>query len=136
MKCTNCNQIIPDGSRFCNYCGSKVVDFQGEHPIRRTVTIERPTHFFGVMTLYQVMCDGKVVASLRDGETKVLEIDGNPHTIQCCSISPTMIDGDYNGWVSGSGGMKVSDVISIPGGNKPVQLQVKPGFVSLTLQYK
>ena len=30
MKCDNCNQVLPDGSIFCPFCGTKIEPFIDE----------------------------------------------------------------------------------------------------------
>ena len=135
MKCTKCNQMIPDESIFCLYCGTRVKN----EPVRqnaksRKVTIERASSFVGCAAVYQIICDGQVIASIRNGETKIFEIDEKSHTIQCCITSPTMIYGNGTGGVYGGGGTTVSDVVNIPSGAQSADLFVKNGLASLRLE--
>ena len=135
MKCTKCNKMIPDESIFCLYCGVKVKNepiCQNAKP--RKVTIERASSFVGCAAVYQIICDGQVIASIRNGETKVFEIDEKSHTIQCCITSPTMIYGNGTSGVYGGGGTTVSDVVNIPSGTQSADLFVKNGFASLRLE--
>lgn len=135
MKCNKCNQMIPDESIFCLYCGAKAKnesDHQKAKP--RKITIERASSFIGCATVYQIICDGQVIASVRNGETKVFEIDEKSHIIQCCITSPTMIYGDGYGGVHGGGGTTVSDVVNIPSGVQSAELFVKHGFGALRLE--
>ena len=135
MKCTKCNQMIPNESFFCLYCGAKVKDDPVQQKAKlRKITIERASSFVGCAAVYQIICDGQVIASIRNGETKVFEIDEKSHTIQCCITSPTMIYGNGNGGVYGGGGTTVSDVINIPSGTQSAELFVKNGFASLKLE--
>lgn len=135
MKCIKCNKTIPDESAFCLYCGSKVEN-ESTHRITkpRKITIERASSFVGCAAVYQIICDGQVIASIRNGETKVFEIDEKSHIIQCCITSPTMIYGNGTGGVYGGGGTTVSDVVNIPSGTQSADLFVKNGFASLRLK--
>ena len=135
MKCIKCNQKIPDESIFCLYCGAKVKNEPVRQKARsRKVTIERASSFIGCAAVYQIICDGQVIASIRNGETKVFEIDEKSHAIQCCITSPTMIYGNGTGGVYGGGGTTVSDVVNIPSGTQSADLFVKNGLASLRLE--
>lgn len=121
MKCTKCNQMIPDESIFCLYCGTRVKNEPDcQNAKSRKVTIKRASSFFGCIGVYQIICDRQVIASIRNGKTEVFEIDEKSHTIQCCSIA-------------GENTM-VSDVVNIPSGTQSADLFVKLGFASLRLK--
>ena len=32
MNCPNCNNVIPDGSNFCQYCGARIIMHQPNNP--------------------------------------------------------------------------------------------------------
>ena len=49
----------------------------------RTVILKREKNFSGSAMLYQVKCDGKLVATLKNGQEKTIELDGERHGIQC-----------------------------------------------------
>ena len=135
MICTKCNQSIPDESIFCLYCGAKVKNESAYQKAKlRKISIERASSFLGCAVVYQIICDGQVIASIRNGETKVFEIDEKSHAIQCCITSPTMIYGNGNGGVYGGGGTTVSDVVNIPSGTQSADLFVKNGLASLRLK--
>ena len=134
MRCPKCNQIIPDNSTFCLSCGEKLAGITSrEMPQTRTVTIKRLRKFVGCALVYQVFCDGQAVATLRNGETKVFEINEMPHAIQCYATVPTMVYGNGNG-IYGGGGPLVSDLVNVSGGNHSIDLFVKNGFNSLKLE--
>ena len=132
MKCNQCNQIIPDISGFCLFCGAKIQAATAEQPSMRTIKIKRKRSLVSALLPYEIICDGEVIATIRNGETKLLEMDEAPHTIQCCVTSPTVISGN-NGTVYGKGGTAVSDVVNIPSGGQHAELFLRNGFGSLRL---
>ena len=84
------------------------------------------------------MCDGNIIATIRNGETKAFEIDETSHMIQCSAVFPNSISGTgFNGtyFVSGGGGTAVSDVVKIPEGTMSAELLVAPDFPSLKLTF-
>ena len=89
------------------------------------VTIHRKKCFSGSALIFQVCCDGKVVASVRNGESTTFNIDAEEHCIQCTATTTGYIYG-YNGTVSGSSGGTVgSDVITIPRDTSEIVLHVE-----------
>ena len=134
MKCTGCNQVIPDVSSYCLYCGKKVKNEPAQQKTKpRKITIVRASKFVGCAVAYQVLCDGQVVATIRNGKTITFEVDENSHIIQCCAVAPTMIMGNEFG-VYGGGGNTMSDIINIPSGSQSAELLLKSGFASLKLE--
>lgn len=87
----------------------------------RTILIERKKNFFKCLSVYEVYCDGKIVATLRNGAEVILEIDDNPHTIYCVS--------------SGGDSRTVSDLINIPSGSQSVKLIAKRLVGSIRLEF-
>ncbi|MCK9342858.1 MAG: hypothetical protein PHD85_01620 [Bacilli bacterium] len=100
----------------------------------RNITIERKKSFFGAAVVYQVYCDGKVIASIRNGKKTLFEIDEASHSIQCILIVPNTFYGDGNGGMYGGGGTTVSDVVNIPSGSQSAELFVEQGWASLKLK--
>ena len=134
MFCHECGSKLIENSKFCSNCGAKIENnISNESRIRRTVTIKREESFIGCLVVYQIICDGQLIATIRNGETKTFEINENSHTVQCCITSPTMIFGSGDGGIYGSGGTTISDIVNIPRGTKSARLSVKNGFGSLKL---
>ncbi len=95
----------------------------------RTVFIQREKKFWGSACIYMVLCDGKTVASIRNGQTVSFIIDDKEHIIQCQQTTPVNF---YDGY--GGGGTIFSDVVNVPVGNKDVKLFVSPQLASLKLE--
>ena len=134
MFCHECGSKLIENSKFCSNCGAKVETNVGnEQSKKRTVTIERENSFFACLVVFQILCDGQQIATIRNGETKTFVINENSHTVQCCITAPTMIFGSGDGGIYGSGGTTISDIVNIPSGTKSARLSVKNGFASLKL---
>ena len=135
MKCKRCNSFVPENANFCQYCGLKLesnTDYNYNISRTRTVAVERESDFRGALAVYQILCDGHVVGSVRNGDTTYFQIDENSHTVQCCKITPIHFDGEH-----GHGGTTISDVVVIPSGTLSAKLVVKPEWgSSLRLELK
>ena len=125
MRCVKCNQIIPDESIFCLFCGAKIEKAQSQEiPKTRKIIIERQWRFIGSACIYNIFCDGQIIATIRNGEEKIFEIDENAHSIQC----------GVGNMAGGLFGGSSSDLVSIPKGTESAKLLLETGFASLKLE--
>lgn len=90
----------------------------------RKLIIKRNRSFIGYLAVIQIICDGKIVGSLRPGATAEIEIDDNKHTVYAVHNA---------GIGNGIYGM-ASDVINIPGGASDIMMKLSFGFsIKLTV---
>lgn len=92
----------------------------------RTVILKREKNFSGGAMLYQVKCDGKLVATLKNGQEKTIELDGERHGIQCFADTISL-DEDV------SSSRLYSELEDIPAGEDNILVSFKPGFASIKM---
>ncbi len=91
----------------------------------RTISFNREKKFVGCAVMFQVQCDGKLVCTLRNGESKSVSIDEEKHSIQCFA---DLVDFETN-----ITRRVYSDFIDIPSGTKNLNLNLKLGTNSIKI---
>ena len=90
MFCTNCGKEVPDGSEFCEFCGTKMK--QKEEITKNDVSIEysntpvnvtfqRKKSFIGCAVSMKIHVDGVVVAQLSNGAAQQVQVPSGKHEI-------------------------------------------------------
>jgi hypothetical protein len=88
MICNKCGKEIPNQSAFCTYCGSKVEKAEAteqntENMANKTIKVvfQRKKKLMGCAISMKVNIDGNVVALLKNGEAREVEIPAGKHKV-------------------------------------------------------
>ena len=102
----------------------------------RSITVVRVKAFVRSLVTIAIACDGKPVASVRNGSSVTFDVDENAHTVQCYLHTSGGFWSDGNGGFYGSGGgTETSDIVRIPAGECSVELKLHCRLFSMELIY-
>ena len=89
--------------------------------IMRLVTISREKKFLHCLSVFQVSCDGEVVATVRNGQEVTFKVNESSHRIQCFYSH------------AGETGVKMyySDLIYVQEGVTNIKIMVRAGIGSI-----
>lgn len=88
MICSKCGKEIPNESAFCTYCGSKVegatvTEQNTQSATNKIVKVifQRKKKIMGCAISMKVNIDGNVVAVLKNGEAKEVDVPAGKHKV-------------------------------------------------------
>ena len=85
MFCSNCGQLIPDGSSYCCSCGSRIgQNVTSSAPVKPTtckITVIRKKQLLSSAVAVDVYLDGQLVGTLFNGGMISFETTLGPHQI-------------------------------------------------------
>lgn len=88
MICHNCRKEILDDSKFCTFCGEKLINVELQEDENKTqqqktvkVEFHRLKKFVGCLVPMYIYVDKKLVATLKNDETKEMDITCGNHSV-------------------------------------------------------
>lgn len=87
MYCTNCGNMIPDGSKFCPECGKKVASDSNDYTEERvynpgTLTVVRTSSGMAAAVKTKIFVDGELKDTVGAGRSSSFLLDAGVHEVE------------------------------------------------------